>query len=143
MLIDEIKKENILALKNKDNNKRVVYSILINKYTLLGYEYKAKGKEISDEDMLNIIKKTVKELEEERKSFIEGKRDEEVKNITCQIDTISSYLPKTLSEEEILKIFLSLEDKSISNVMRYFKTTYGAGVDMGLVNKIMREQREK
>ena len=55
MLIDTIKKENMLALKNKDDNKRAVYSILINKYMLLGYELKAKGQEIKDDDLLKII----------------------------------------------------------------------------------------
>ena len=65
MLIDTIKKENMLALKNKDENKRAVYSILINKYMLLGYELKAKGQEIKDDDLLKIIQKTIKELEEE------------------------------------------------------------------------------
>ena len=56
MLIDTIKKENMLALKNKDENKRAVYSILINKYMLLGYELKAKGQEIKDDDLLKTIK---------------------------------------------------------------------------------------
>ena len=62
MLIDTIKKENMLALKNKDENKRAVYSILINKYMLLGYELKAKGQEIKDDDLLKIIQKTIKNL---------------------------------------------------------------------------------
>ena len=62
MLIDTIKKENMLALKNKDDNKRAVYSILINKYMLLGYELKAKGQEIKDDDLLKIIQKTIKNL---------------------------------------------------------------------------------
>ena len=40
MLIDTLKKENLLALKNKDENKRAVLSVIINKYMILGYEYK-------------------------------------------------------------------------------------------------------
>ncbi len=60
MLIDTIKKENMLALKNKDENKRAVYSIIINKYMILGYELKAKGQEIKDDDLLKIIQKTIK-----------------------------------------------------------------------------------
>ena len=73
MLIDTIKKENMLALKNKDENKRAVYSILINKYMLLGYELKAKGQEIKDDDLLKIIQKTIKELEEEKSSYLKAR----------------------------------------------------------------------
>ena len=71
MLIDTLKKENLLALKNKDENKRAVLSVIINKYMILGYEYKANNKEIGDTELINIISKTLKELEEERKSFLE------------------------------------------------------------------------
>lgn len=34
MLIDTIKKENLLALKNKDENKRAILSVIINKYMI-------------------------------------------------------------------------------------------------------------
>ena len=119
MLIDTIKKENMLALKNKDENKRAVYSIIINKYMILGYELKAKGQEIKDDDLLKIIQKTIKELEEEKASYLKGNREESASNIQKQIDAISSYLPKMLSEDEIKSIILSLEDKSVPSVMKY------------------------
>ena len=57
MLIDTIKKENLLALKNKDENKRAILSVIINKYMILGYEAKAKNIELTDADLLNIMKK--------------------------------------------------------------------------------------
>lgn len=138
MLIDTIKKENMLALKNKDENKRAVYSIIINKYMLLGYELKAKGQEIKDDDLVKIISKTIKELEEEKASYLKGNRAESAENIQKQIDAISSYLPKMLSEEEIKNIILSLEDKSIPSVMKHFKTNYGSKCDMALVNKVLK-----
>ena len=43
-----------------------------------------------------------------------------------------------MSEDEIKNIILSLEDKSIPNVMKHFKANYAGKVDMGLVNKIAR-----
>ena len=135
MLIDTIKKENMLALKNKDENKRAVLSVIINKYMIAGYEAKAKGKELSDDDLLKIISKQVKELEEEKDSYVKANREDSVKKIEEQINVISSYLPKLLSEEEIKSIILSLEDKSIPSVMKYFKTNYANKVDMGVVNK--------
>lgn len=138
MLIDTLKKENLLALKNKDENKRAVLSVIINKYMILGYEYKANNKEIGDTELINIISKTLKELEEERKSFLEANRADKVSDIDKQIEIIKIYLPKMLTEEEIKNIILSLNDKSIPSVMKYFKLNYNGKCDMALVNKVLK-----
>lgn len=138
MLIDEIKKENMLALKNKDEQKRAVLSVIINKYMVLGYEKKAKGEKLKDEDLIKLIQKTLKELEEERNSFNEAKREDKVKDIEYQMSLIEKYIPSQLSEEEIKKIILSLESKEVPFVMKYFKTNYNGRCDMSLVNKVLR-----
>lgn len=138
MLIDTIKKENLLALKNHDDNKRAVLSVVINKYMVLGYEAKAKNVELTDTDLINVMKKTLKELEEERNSYSSCGREEKVKDIQYQIDIINGYLPKMMSEEEIKTILLSLEDRSVPVVMKYFKQNYNGKCDMGLVNKVLK-----
>ena len=138
MLIDEIKKENLLALKAKDNAKRAVLSIVINKYSILGYEAKANGKEIGDLELINIISKTVKELEEEKSGYVALNREENIKEVDYQINLIKGYLPQMLSEEEIKDIILKLEDKSIPSVMKHFKQNYAGKCDMALVNKVLR-----
>lgn len=138
MLIDTIKKENLLALKNHDDVLRAVYSILISKYNLEGYEAKANGKEIGDPEMIKIIQKTLKELDEEKLSFEKGGREDKVNEIIRQINAISSYLPKMMSEEEIKAVILSLDDKSIPSVMKHFKANYAGKCDMGLVNKVLK-----
>ena len=138
MLIDTIKKENLLALKNHDDTLRAVYSILISKYNLEGYEAKANGKEIGDPEMIKIIQKTLKELDEEKLSFEKGGREDKVNEIIRQINAISSYLPKMMSEEEIKAVILSLDDKSIPSVMKHFKVNYAGKCDMGLVNKVLK-----
>ena len=138
MLIDQIKKENMLALKNKEVNKRAVLSVIINKYMVLGYEAKAKGKELTDLDLVQIINKTLKELEEEKASYEKANRADSVKNIEEQMACISSYLTKMMSEDEIKTIILSLEDKSVPSVMKHFKQNYAGKCDMGLVNKVLK-----
>jgi uncharacterized protein YqeY len=80
--------------------------------------------------------KVVKELEEERISFEQAKRDEKVTSLTNQINFISKFLPKQLTEEEIRNIIASLEDKSMPSIMKHFKTNYQGQCDMGLVSKI-------
>lgn len=138
MLIDNIKKEKLIAFKNKDNNKRAVLEIVINKYMIAGYEAKANGKELSDADLIKIISKTLKELEEEKASYEKANRIDTVNDINAQIEVLSAYLPKLMSEEEIKNVILSLEDKSVPAVMKHFKTNYNGKCDMTLVNKVLK-----
>ena len=138
MLIDTIKKENMLALKEKNENKRAVLSVIINKYMILTTELRANNKEASDDDLIKIISKTLKELEEEKASYLAGGREESAKKIEEQISYIAIYLPKMMSEEEIKEEILKLEDRSIPAVMKHFKANFANKCDMRLVNKVLR-----
>lgn len=138
MLIDELKKANMEALKSKNKNVRAILSVVINKYNLARIELSTKGKEIADSDLLGIIQKTIKELEDERAGYLSVNNTQRVEEIDEQMKTIQSYLPKMLTEEEIKNEILSLEDRSIPSVMKHFKEKFAGKVDMGLVNRIAR-----
>ena len=140
MLIDELSKANIEALKARDQVARAIYSVIIAKYKALDIELKAQGKSATDADLVKVISKSIKELDEEKESYAKAGRDEEVKNITTQKALIEKYLPKLMSEDEIRKIISSLEDKSIPSVMKHFKMNFDGQVDMSLVSKIARGQ---
>ena len=105
---------------------------------IAGYEAKASGKELSDADLIKIISKTLKELEEEKASYEKANRVDTVNDINAQIEVLSAYLPKLMSEEEIKNVILSLEDKSVPAVMKHFKTNYNGKCDMTLVNKVLK-----
>lgn len=124
------------AFKDKNQDARSVLEAVISRSMLQSVELKALGKELTDDDVLTNIQKVVKELEEERVSFKAAGRDENVVSLTNQIDYISKFLPSQLSEDEIKQIISTLEDKSIGNVMKHFKTNYQGKCDMGLVSKI-------
>ncbi len=138
MLIDEIKSANIEAMKARDNTSRAVLSIVLTKYKLQEVELKSQGKEIGDAELLSIIQKVIKELEDEKAGYLKVNNQERADNVSKQMEVISSYLPKQLSEEEIKKIIDSLEDKSIPSVMKHFKMNYAGQVDMSLVNRVLR-----
>ena len=138
MLIDELSKANIEALKARDQVARAIYSVLLSKYKALDIELKAQGKEATDLDMVKLISKTIKELDEEKASYEKANRSQEVLNIETQKALIEKYLPKLMSEEEIRKIIASLDDKSMPSVMKHFKMNYDGQVDMSLVSKIAR-----
>ena len=138
MLIDEIKSANIEAMKARDNTSRAVLSIVLTKYKLQEVEFKSQGKEIGDAELLSIIQKVIKELEDEKAGYLKVNSQERADNVSKQMEVISSYLPKQLSEEEIKKIIDSLEDKSVPSVMKHFKMNYAGQVDMSLVNRVLR-----
>ena len=138
MLIDEIKSANIEAMKARDNTSRAVLSIVLTKYKLQEVELKSQGKEIGDVELLSIIQKVIKELEDEKAGYLKVNNQERADNVSKQMEVISSYLPKQLSEEEIKKIIDSLEDKSVPSVMKHFKMNYAGQVDMSLVNRVLR-----
>ena len=69
MIIDEIKKANIEAMKNKDANLRSIYSVVINKFMQAQINARTTGKEVDDAEVVKIIQKTIKELEEEGANY--------------------------------------------------------------------------
>ena len=140
MLIDELQKANIEALKGGDKTARAILSVIIAKYKANAIELKASGKEATDADMVKIITKSIKELEEEREGYAKVGRTDDVAAIDSQKALIEKYLPKLMSEEEIRKVIDSLEDKSMPSVMKHFKMNYDGQVDMSLVSKIARGQ---
>ena len=109
MIIEEIKKANIEAMRNKDSNLRTIYSVIINKYMQLEIGSRTTGQKI-----------------------------EEVNNIKAQREAISKYLPELLSKEKIKEIILTLEDKTVPSVMRHFKTNYNGQCDMKDVSEVLK-----
>lgn len=139
MLFETLQKDNIQALKNHDKIARSILSIVYGKCKNESIEQGLNAKSLSDEDALRIIQKTIKELEEEKKSFLQANRSEKVEELEAQIKVIEVYLPKQLSEEEIRQLISNLEDKKIPSIMKFFKANYTGQCDMGLVSKIAKE----
>ena len=138
MIIDEIKKDNVQAMKDKNTLARAIYGVVMNKVLLANIEAKKDGKEIGDIEVVQILQKTIKELTEEKENYIKAGNTVEAENIEKQKEILTKYLPQMLSEDEIKNIISGLEDKSIPSIMKYFKAEYAGKVDMGLVNKIAR-----
>ena len=64
MLIDEIRKASMQAMKDHNADARAAYSMVISRYQALLTS--GKGGEITDKDVIAILIKFSKELEEER-----------------------------------------------------------------------------
>jgi len=136
MLIDEIKKANIVAMKAHDEAARSSLSIVVSRYQEL--KTNGSGKEVTDVDIVRIVQKLLKELDEERDSYAAAGRPEQAAAIALQKKAIEGFLPKMLSEAEIRTIYAGLADKAMPVVMKYFKEHHDGQVDMSLVSKIAR-----
>lgn len=138
MIIDEIKKANMLALKNKDEAKKTAYSVVINKYMLANIEKRAANQEFTDIDMVAVLQKAIKELVEEKEIYEKAGRVETANQIEAQKNALEIFLPKMMSEEEIRKEIDSLADKSIGSVMKHFKTNFAGKCDMRDVQNVLK-----
>ena len=98
-----------------------------------------KGEALTDADMVSILQKTIKELDDEMASYKQAGKEEQANEILKQKEIISAYLPKMLDEDEIYKIIESLDDKTIPNVMKHFKANYAGKVDMAKVNIVLKK----
>lgn len=138
MIIDEIKKDNVQAMKDKNIVARTIYGVVINKFMLVNIEKRKTGGEMTDADMVAILQKTIKELTEEAENYAKVGNTAQVEEINNQKKILEVYLPQMMSEDEIRNIIANLEDKSMPSIMRHFKANFAGKVDMQLVNKIAR-----
>lgn len=138
MIIDEINKANIEALKNKNECAKTILSIVKNKIKLAEIDKRSKGETLEDADCVQIIQKTIKELCEEKENYLKVNNALEAENIEKQKQVLTAFLPEMLSQEKIKEIILSLSDKSIPAVMKHFKANYAGKVDMKDVNIVLK-----
>lgn len=138
MLINDLQKANIEAMKAKDQDARSILSVVLTKYKLQEVEARAAGKELGDAELLSIIQKVLKELSDEKEGYAKVNKQERIDSITRQENVIKKYLPQQLSENEIRAEIAKLDDKSLPNIMKHFKTNFAGKVDMSKVSQIAR-----
>ena len=139
MLIDELKKANVEAMKAKNTVARGILSVVINKYMTVNINNREKGLDTTDAEVVAIIQKAIKEIEEEKQCFIQTQQMDRVEMLEEQKCVLEKFLPSMLNSDEIRDIIMGLADRSIPSVMKHFKANYAGQCDMQLVNKIARE----
>ena len=138
MILDQIKKDNMIAFKEKNTTARVILSILMNKALLEQVKKREKGEEVTDADMVAILQKTVKELTDEMENYKKVNNEQQAADTAKQIEIVKNYLPKMLSHDEIHQIIAQMPDKSIPTVMKKFKAEYAGKVDMRDVQTVLK-----
>lgn len=136
MLFDELKIEQMNALKEHNAAKRAVLENVTGKAMLVKIQKREKHEELNDTDVLLVINKVIKELDEEIEAYTQAGRSEKVAELKAQKEIISVYLPKQLSDDEIKSEIEKLEDKTIPSIMKHFKVNFAGKCDMKKVSEI-------
>ena len=105
---------------------------------------------ITDVNIIQILKKMVKQRNDSIEMFDKAGRDELSSKEKNEISIINEFLPEQLSAEETLKLCENaIQDsnaetiKEIGKVIKYLKENSTSSLDMALVSKILREKLQK
>ena len=89
------------AMKNKDAFKRDAIRFLMSALKQIEVD---ERKELSDEDIMKIIQKSLKQREDAISAFQEAGRNDLVEKETAEASLLKSYLPQQLSDDELKAI---------------------------------------
>jgi len=135
------------ALKTKDKNTYPTLRLVVSAIKDAEIASRTKGqKEMSDSDIMAILKKMIKQRNESCEVYKKAGRNELLENETKEIKVISAFLPKQLDEEETKKICQEAikstgasSMKDMGKVMGVLKSKHADTLDFSKVSSIMKE----
>ena len=139
------------ALKAKDKNTYPTLRLIVSAIKDAEIAGRSKGqKEMTDADIIAILKKMIKQRNESVEIYKKNKREDLLKIEQEEIDLLSTYLPKQLSEEETKKICLEIitkvgaqNIKDMGKVMGELKKNYSDSIDFSKAGSMLRELLNK
>ncbi len=87
------------ARKNKQSEKLSVLQMALS--AIQNEKINAQKDDVSDEDIINVLKRQIKQLKDANNDFKTGGRDDLVAQNNKEIDILSDYVPAELSEDII------------------------------------------
>ena len=132
-LFAALKKEVMLARKNKDKAKTNVGLVLIGEVET---EAKRNGKDLTDPDIVSKIKKLI---DSNREMISHSKDETKVDVLNEEIAFLETFLPKQLSEEELRQIISDSGLDNIGAIMGHLKKNYAGQFDGKLASQVAKE----
>ena len=135
------------ALKAKDKNTYPTLRLVVSAIKDAEIAGRTKGKkEITDSEVSAILKKMIKQRNESCEVYKKAGRNELLDNETKEIEVISAFLPKQLSEadtkkicEEAIKSSGASSMKDMGKVMGVLKSKHADTLDFSKVSLIIKE----
>ena len=143
-MFDKIKSDLTTAMKERDKFKLDVIRML---KTAVQNEQIAKMHELSDDEILTVIKREVKKRESSKEEYAKYGKLETVESLTKEIEILSVYLPEEMSEDALMAIIDetiaevgATSMKEMGAVIKTVAAKVGASADMSKVSKIVIEK---
>ncbi len=89
------------AFKNKETERKSVLSMLNSEIKNKEIELGKQEKGLSDEEVISVIQKAVKQRKDSAQQYKQGGREELVEKEEAEIKVLETYLPKQLGDDEI------------------------------------------
>ena len=148
MLYDTIMTDIKEAMKSHDKETLSTLRFLKSAIDLFKINNKMDRTESPNDDtVIEVVSKQVKTHKESIEEFKKAGRDDLVENLLKEVQILSKYLPKQLSEDEVRskidEVISSIEATSIKDmgkVMKELTPIFKGKADMKLVNTIVKEK---
>ena len=145
-LLKTITDEMYMSMKSGDKEKVNTLRTLISK--LKDQQIKLK-KNISDEETLKVIKTLVKQRKESAEIYLKAGREDLAEKENYEISILNTYLPKLMSEQEVLLLIKQIIDETnakdlsyIGKVMPLIMQRGKGKVDGKMANSVLRSLLE-
>ncbi len=145
-MFDKINADLVNAMKTGD---KFTLSVLRMLKSALQLEKINNKKELTDEVVINVIKKQVKQRNDSCEEYQKLGKDEVVESLKQEITILKTYLPEEASDEEIAKVvdeaFSTLNPTSMKDMgsLMKFVTSKLANVDNAKVSAMIKERLVK
>ena len=134
------------ALKSKDKKTYPTLRLVVSAIKDAEIAGRSKSqKDIKDGDIISLLKKMIKQRNESCEVYKKAGRTELLENETKEINVISSFLPKQLSDEETKKICEEViksvgasSMKDMGKVMGVLKSKHADTLDFSKVSGIIK-----
>jgi uncharacterized protein len=143
MLKEQIIKDLTSAMKAKDELALSTFRML--KAEIMKYEVSGADMKATDEVVVDLVKKLIKQRRESAESFEKGNRPELAKKELDEIKILEKYMPEQMSEDqigEIVKQTISEMSATKSDFGKVMGTVMGkckGKADGNVVNKLVKE----
>lgn len=144
MLIDELRGQLTKSMKSGDTNRRDTIRFLlsaVNNAAIAKYGSDAE-KKLTDNDVLETIKKLVKTHRESIEAFEKAKRAQLAEKEKKELVILEEFLPKQMSDEELKKLLAPIAaggEKNFGLLMKQAMTAVAGKAEGGRVANILRE----
>ena len=145
-LKNQIEEKLSQSLKNKDKNLYPTLRLMVS--AIKDAEIASRGKEskgLTNQDITSLLKKMIKQRNESCELYKKAGRTELLESETKEIEVISSFLPKQLSEEDtkklcedVVKKVGATSVKDMGKVMGELKKTHADVLDFSKVGSIIK-----